>query len=167
MVTAMTEAEFVEFRKAYFSAFPSTWEWLCRTWHDDVEKIEATLARWRQTLASTSLADALDVIQRIVDGRLQPVANYERDNTAIVIRAYAGRLADDRRRQRERDARHYEYTAFAPDTRYVPCTRLLERLERLTADALDEFPEEREVPAGKRRSVTAYVADRMDWEGLR
>lgn len=90
----MTRHEFDRWSEFYFTAFPDSARWLNALPHP-----QATLETWLITLSKCTAADVMLVTQRIIAGELAPIENYQRDNTALHIRAYASRVADERRKR--------------------------------------------------------------------
>lgn len=83
----MTRDEFNRLVKDIFEAFPSTGKYL-----RDVcvgGDMRPTLETWYRTLERITFAEALAVLAAWIDGSLAPPEAYERDKTALVMRAQA------------------------------------------------------------------------------
>jgi hypothetical protein len=93
----MTSDEFDRWANEFFIAFPGTLAWLKRTSPDQ----EATMGVWLRTLARTSLADALEAIDRLIDGRAAPIGDFQEDRTAIHVAAIAARSKGERQKAAE------------------------------------------------------------------
>jgi hypothetical protein len=137
----MNTSEFNEWKEDYFAAFPGTHQWL-------VEKspnAKATLRVWAKTLHHIPLHVAAAVTDRMISGQLAPVAAYERDQTALHIRAYANRIIGDQR-QREENAKHREQlnkrkrNAFPAGALYVECAEIAK-------EAAKRFPDDKDARA--------------------
>lgn len=90
----MTRNEFDRWSEFYFTAFPDSARWL-----NALANPTGTLQAWSMTLSRCEFRDVQQVTEKIILGELPPIETYQRDNTALHIRAYAAKLADDRRRQ--------------------------------------------------------------------
>lgn len=101
----MTRDEFNQWKRAYFNAFPD-----CETWLNKVPDPAATLATWFKCLSRCEYVDVALVTEKIICGELAPVEAYQREHTALHVRAYVGRVVDERNRVRK-NAR--EAQAFA------------------------------------------------------
>lgn len=101
----MTKDEFNNWKNAYFTAFPDTKAWLAKQ-----ENPAATLGTWFKCLARCNYADVALVTDKLICGELAPVDSFQREHTAIHIRAYAGRVADERNRQRRNDVERERFT---------------------------------------------------------
>lgn len=167
----MTHDEFNTFKTAYFAAFPSTWEWLVKVRdskppsHDEVRPV---LASWYRTLQRTELADALTVLAKLENGTLEPIQAYDRDKTALHVRAYAGRIADARRKHSE-NQRLIDQGTRRESSRvsFTSCGGLYRTILELSDHALEMFPEERELPPASRHRVHEWVTTNMNWDGLK
>jgi hypothetical protein len=95
----MTKEEFNTWKNAYFTAFPDTKAWLAKQ-----ENPAGTLATWFKCLSRCDYGDIAIVTDRIVCGELTPIDSFQREQTAIHLRAYAGRLADERKRSEKHEA---------------------------------------------------------------
>jgi len=104
----MTGPEFTKWYNDYCAAFPGTSEWLAKNSPD----VPATLRRWQFCLQDSPLALCVRVTDLMATGTLPPVQAYERDQTALHVRACASKLAGiqaseaevERRRQEQRQA---------------------------------------------------------------
>ncbi len=83
----MNPRQFNSFIDEYLAAFPATAEWLQKQ-----QNPTATLKVWARTLRNTPLEMAAAVLDRMIDGDLAPVPAYERDQTALHVRACAARI---------------------------------------------------------------------------
>lgn len=156
----MTNTEFKQFIAAYFITFPSTKEWLSKNSPDPA----ATLASWERTLSTTQIADALTVIGKLESGELEPIAAYDRDKTALIVRAYAGRIASDRAKRAESDRLISQGTRHQQTQRGPTMVGLFGQIMKLSETALQLYPEEKDCPPAKRYNVNAWVMEHMDWE---
>lgn len=94
----MTQEQFNAFWRAYGTAFPSTAKWV-----QELPDAGGTLGAWARVLAKCSLADCMEAIDRMLDGRADPVRAFDRELTAHHVRGVATRVAVDRRQiQHER-----------------------------------------------------------------
>lgn len=89
----MTQQEFNQWKRAYFTAFPD-----CEAWLNKLPDPKATLGTWFKCLERCEYADLAMVTDKIICGELKAVDAFSREQTAIHLRAYAGRIADDRHR---------------------------------------------------------------------
>jgi hypothetical protein len=94
----MTNSEFDHWSEFYFTAFPDSARWL-----NALANPAGTLKTWLITLSRCEAADVMAVTEKIIRGELAPIENYQRDNTALHVRAYAAKLADERRRAERND----------------------------------------------------------------
>lgn len=90
----MTKDEFNKWKNAYFTAFPDALAWL-----NKLPDPAATLGTWFKCLSRCNYLDIAVVTDKIVCGDLAPVEAYQREQTALHLRAYCGRIADERNRQ--------------------------------------------------------------------
>lgn len=95
----MTGEETIDFVRKYSAAFPSFGEWLRA-----LPNSQATIDTWKKTLASTPMAYALQVLDLMLEGKRDVPTGWERDLTALKVRAYAERLVIDERRRSENRA---------------------------------------------------------------
>lgn len=102
----MTKEEFNTWKNAYFTAFPDTKAWLAKQ-----ENPAGTLATWFKCLSRCDYGDIAIVTDRIVCGELAPIDSFQREQTAIHLRAYAGRLADERNRQAKHNAERERFSS--------------------------------------------------------
>lgn len=91
----MNSEQFDAWLKTYTDAFPSVLAWL-----NGLGDPAATTRVWRRVLEAVDYADAMQATERMICGELAAPLGWERfDLTAIQLRSYAGRIADDRRRR--------------------------------------------------------------------
>lgn len=96
----MTGDEARSLYRSIFAAFPSYAEYVERQ-ADPV----ATLKAWCRLIASCNYADALSVVDSILDGRVDVRGKYDRaDHLPLVIRGRAQRIKEDRDRFNKTDA---------------------------------------------------------------
>lgn len=97
----MNRQEFNVWLDEYLTAFPQTREWLAKLDEnkDGAERAQATLRTWSKTLAGIAAIHVTTATERIIEGKLASVPAYERDKTALHIRGYAARIADDDRKK--------------------------------------------------------------------
>lgn len=100
----MTRDEFDRWSEQFFAAFPGTFEWLNKTSPDPA----ATLGFWSRALERTDYGDALEAIDRLLDGRAAPIQAFDREKTPVHIVAIAGRCRGDRLRAEESARREAE-----------------------------------------------------------
>lgn len=92
----MERDEFKLWLADYLAAFPNTHSWL-----DRLELRQATLAKWERALSGTDYQLAVSATDRIVMGKAEPVAATDYERTPYVIRAIAGRIADEQAKAAE------------------------------------------------------------------
>jgi hypothetical protein len=99
----MNDSEFEKFLKSVFVAFPDIWEWV-RQLPDG----KATMATWKQSLRSCTLAECAIVLDDWIEARTPAPKAYERSLTATMIRsAVEQQRAIDRRKEIKVDAWQY------------------------------------------------------------
>lgn len=132
----MTRAEFEKLIDCYMGLFPQT-----RDWVNKLDQPAAMLDGWFESLKNTRVIHAMTAIERILDGSLAPIHAYDRDNAALIIRAYAGRIADDERKrqatmrtesERQQDVAEYHGRTNRP--KYFPAGKLFRRAAAVWAD---------------------------------
>ena len=157
----MTESEAIKLLKHYMVAFPATNEWLQKA----SEHPDQTLEVWAKQLSKTSYEDGRQAVADLIDGVADPVKAYERDQTALHIRAIAG-LHADRRRQRAETQANLRYGTRTSRTETVSGFATIDRLglapalaemNALWDEAKKLYPEEVGLPMAERVKTTAYV----------
>jgi hypothetical protein len=99
----MNDSEFEKFLKSVFVAFPDIWEWV-RQLPDG----KATMATWKQSLRSCTLAECALILDDWIEARTPAPRAYERSLTATMIRsAVEQQRAIDRRKEIKVDAWQY------------------------------------------------------------
>lgn len=89
----MDRGEFKLWACDYFAAFPNTHSWV-----DRLDDPGATLGKWERALSGTDYQLAVSATDRIVMGKAEPVPATDYERTPYVIRAIAGRIADEQAR---------------------------------------------------------------------
>ena len=82
----MNRAEWVEFQKELFTAFPGFGDYIS----EKSENPAGTLAAWYVSLEDVSLSEAKGVLKEWQTGSQEPPKAYERDYVAIAIRSRVG-----------------------------------------------------------------------------
>ena len=135
----MNLAEFNLWKEHYLNAFPQTLTWLSTQVADPI----ATLATWYRTLKPYPLVVCTTVTDRIIDGKIEPVDAFRKDQTALIIRAYAGRIMDDERKRRERATEQHRHQAQPSSGEQFPAAQLYLRASKLWRQYRDEgLPDE-------------------------
>lgn len=108
----MNRAEFNQFTRALFVAFPGLNQFLSEACVRDAQgnpDCKATLEVWFRTLTPITYTEAMDVLAGWIDGKLQPLKAYERENVALVVRAIVLAERDKRKRRSSANAIGDEY----------------------------------------------------------
>src|SRR5690348_11995828 len=108
----MTHDEFEHWAAYYFGAFPDAYRWLKSL----PEEGKYTLEAWFKTMAACDYTDVATVTDRVLAGELEPpgvIANGNfktivREQTALHMKNYCERIADDRRRRMRTENRSRE-----------------------------------------------------------
>ena len=96
----MNEQEARQFFKVAFAAFPGVAEWAKEKSSD----FSMTLACWIKTLATTTLAEALEVIEGWSDGSIpDPPVGYKRETFALQVKAIAGQRRFENAKEQRRE----------------------------------------------------------------
>lgn len=101
----MTEAEYRQWSRSLFVAFPSLWEWLNASSPDPKE----TQSIWRRCLEPYSLAECSTVLEEWSNGTREPFEAYERDKVHLRVRARIEQERDRARKRREMSAASSPY----------------------------------------------------------
>ena len=98
----MTKQEFNIWTEKYFTAFPDAKAWLTKC-----DNPAGALATWFDCLKGCENHDVNQATARMIRGELAPIEAFQRERTALHVRAYADRMRDDRnkrlRAERERE----------------------------------------------------------------
>ena len=94
----MTRDEFNKWKTGYFVAFPDAKVWLLKLEHP-----AATLETWFKCLSQCEARDVEEATERMIRGDLAPLEAYQREQTALHLRAYASRIGDDRKKRLKAD----------------------------------------------------------------
>lgn len=108
----MTKEEFNKWKRSYCDAFPD-----CEAWLNNLANQRATLETWFKCLESCAYADVAIATDKIITGELQPAGlvgnppylRMEREQTALHMKAYAGRIADDRFKRQKAEREHQRF----------------------------------------------------------
>ena len=99
----MNEQEAKQFFQAAFAAFPGVPQWA----RENSSDFSMTIASWMKTLATTTLDEALEVIEGWVAGTIKdPPVGYKRETFAMQVKAIAGqkrleRIKKERKHEEE------------------------------------------------------------------
>lgn len=100
----MTKEQFNTWKNAYFAAFPDALSWL-----NKLENPAGTLATWFKCLAHCEYADVALATDKMTTGDLAPIEAFQREQTALHVKAYAGRIADDRAKREKAEREHQRF----------------------------------------------------------
>jgi hypothetical protein len=156
----MTKHEFNNWKKAYFTAFPD-----CEAWLNKLPDPAATLGTWFKCLERCEYADLALVTDKLICGDLKPIDAFSREQTAIHLRAYAGKVADDRHRvQKQMAEREKLQRGRAQAKRYdgpsMPSmfNQILKFREEAVARGLSDEKPTPEHPS----DVSRYASDKLE-----
>ncbi|NJL44548.1 MAG: hypothetical protein HC945_04540 [Nitrosarchaeum sp.] len=144
----MTRNEFNKWTDAYFTAFPDTHAWVSK-----LPNPAGTLETWFQCLSRLAYSDVALATAKIVTGELKPLESYQREQTALHIRAYAGRIADDRRNREKNEA-----TSAKRTQRIVPTGPSMAGMFK----AIIGFREEAANQGLEGQELIEYASDRLE-----
>lgn len=103
----MTKDDFNRWWKMYREAFPEVANRLANL--EDGGK--PTLTHWLRAFGDVDYADAVEVVNQMVDGRLEPVDKFEIGATASVVRRHAREMAYNRRQPDRDETKPWKSTA--------------------------------------------------------
>jgi hypothetical protein len=148
----MTRTEFNKWTDEWFTAFPDSLAWLER-----LPNPEGTLETWFKCLSRCNYQDVADAMVKIVVGDLAPLEAYQREQTALHVRAYAGRIADERRNRAKNKATADKVAASRRTTHSGPGAASMFK-------AILEFREEAAAQGLEGHYVNEYASEKLgEW----
>lgn len=148
----MTEDQAKTLFNQLFIAFPGYQNWLEKT--DDPN---ATLAVWCKMLRSVSHGAGVQVVDRLIEGKLAMPKAYERDELPVLVKSYAARIDQDegarRATEEARQSRQRAAGARRRDEYKLPLRKGLEQMRQIGHDRRDGKITQAQHDAEKRRIV--------------
>lgn len=148
----MTRVEFDRWTEAWFTAFPDSHRWLSA-----LPNPGGTLDAWFTSLKRCEYADVALVTDKIISGELAMIEAYQREQTALHIRAYAGRVADDRAKRQKQVREHEKFTQGRERNRNESGPSMAGMF-----NAIIKFREEGSARGLEGRELNEYASDKLE-----
>lgn len=148
----MTRREFDKWAEEWFTAFPDSQAWL-----NKLPNPAGTLETWFKCLSRCCYADVAEATARIIMGDLQSVEAYQREQTALHIRAYAGRITDDRNKRQKQTREHEKFQRGRERNRNDHGPTMGSMFK-----AILQFREEAEAQGLEGVCVTEYASEKLE-----